>query len=388
MRALQLDVVAVDRVEVRVDRDLRVDDDRLAARQLHDEVGAQQRPFVVARARLRLEVAVVEHPRELDNALQLQLPPLAAHVRRAQRGDEAPRLRAQLLLADRHLAQPLADLRHLAGALLLELPCLRLELRQRLLDRRELRLRQLEQRRLALQQHVARRRLEPLLPLALALRLRQPFLDAPEPLAQPQPDGAAADEEPDHEEGDLSHGPTNARARVGRTRTKKNQLPRVRRPTGAECRIRRLRRATGSDGGNLAPAGNAVNKPCGAKVAKCARFCGRRPKGTSVRSRTLAGWRTSSAPAGRLRVRCPATSRGASRPRSRRRSSTRGRRASTSSPKPAPASARASRTWYRPSSPASASSSPRRRRRCRSSSCAATCPSPRAPWGARSTCRC
>src|SRR3954470_13323311 len=221
MRALQLDVLAVHRVEVRIDRHLGVDHDRLAARQLHDQIGAEQRAFVVARARLRLEVAVVEHPRELDDALELELAPLAADVRRAQCRHEAARLGTELLLPERDLAQPLADLRPRACALLLELPRLRLEPGQRLLDRGELRLRELEERGLALEEDVARRGLQPLFPLPLALRLREPLLHAPEPLVQPEPDGRAADEETDHEEGDLRHGPTNARDRVGRSRTKK-----------------------------------------------------------------------------------------------------------------------------------------------------------------------
>ena len=150
MRALEIRVVGLDRVEVALDRHLRVDDDALAARKLHDHVGPEQAALVVPLARLRAEVAVVEHPRELDDALQLHLAPAAAHVRRAQGGDEAARLRAQLLLPGRDLAQALADRRHLAGALVLELPRLGLELVQRLLDRRELRLGELEQGRLAL----------------------------------------------------------------------------------------------------------------------------------------------------------------------------------------------------------------------------------------------
>src|SRR5437763_7358789 len=53
---------------------------------------------------------------------------------------------------------------------------------------------------------------------------------------------------------------------------KKIQPPRVRRPAGAECRIRRLRRATGSDAGNLsAPAGNRQGT-CRADCCKLREF--------------------------------------------------------------------------------------------------------------------
>ena len=72
--------------------------------QLHDHVGPEQAAFVVPFARLCAEVAVVEHPCELDHALQLHLAPASAHVRRAQRGDEAAGLRAQLLLPGCDLA--------------------------------------------------------------------------------------------------------------------------------------------------------------------------------------------------------------------------------------------------------------------------------------------
>ena len=81
----------------------------LAARELHDEVGPEQAALVVALARLRAEVAVLEHPCELDDALQLHLAPAAAHVRRAQRGHEVAGLGPQALLPVRDLAEALAD---------------------------------------------------------------------------------------------------------------------------------------------------------------------------------------------------------------------------------------------------------------------------------------
>ena len=142
---------------------------------------------------------------------------------RAERRHEAARLRAQLLLPGRNLAKPLADRGHLAGALVLELLRLLLELGQRLLDRREPRLGQLEQRRLALQQRVAGRRLQPVLPLALVLLDRgQLGAGPPEPLAAPQIDAAASEREAEQEGDDRCHGPTDDRDAVGRRRTKKS----------------------------------------------------------------------------------------------------------------------------------------------------------------------
>ena len=110
-----------------LDRHLRVDDDALAARQLDDQVGAKQPAFVVALALLRAEVAVVDHPGELDDALQLHLAPAAADVRGAQRGDEAAGLGAEPLLALGDRAQLLADRGDRLQALLLERCRLHLE---------------------------------------------------------------------------------------------------------------------------------------------------------------------------------------------------------------------------------------------------------------------
>ena len=87
---LPLGVVGgLERVEVRGERRLRVHHDVLAARDAHDEVGAQ-RAVVGRGGRLRDEVAVLDHPRELDDVSQLRLAPAAAHVRRAEGVREAP----------------------------------------------------------------------------------------------------------------------------------------------------------------------------------------------------------------------------------------------------------------------------------------------------------
>src|SRR5581483_3474515 len=122
---------------------------------------------VVALALLGAEVAVLDHAGELDDALQLHLAPAAAHVRRAERGDEVARLGAKPLLPVGNCAQLLADRRDGAEPALLELARLALEALQGLLDRREARLGQLEQRRLVLREGVPGHGLEPLLPLLL-----------------------------------------------------------------------------------------------------------------------------------------------------------------------------------------------------------------------------
>src|SRR5205085_5476346 len=101
-------------------------------------------------------------------ALQLHLAPAAADVGGTERGDEAAGLGAELLLPLRHEAELLADPRDLVQPALLERLRLQLELGQGLLDRRELRVGELEQRGLAPEERVAGRRLQVLLPLALA----------------------------------------------------------------------------------------------------------------------------------------------------------------------------------------------------------------------------
>ena len=212
-------------VEVALDRHLRVDDDALAAGELHDQVGAQQAALVVAAALLGAEVAVVEHAGELDDALQLHLAPAAADVGGAQRGDEAAGLGAQLLLALGDGAQLLADAGDLVQPPVFERLRLHLELLQRLLDRRELRLGQGEQRGLALQERIAGGHLEAVFPLALALLGERqlaveggdPRLAGADRAARPEEDGATSDEQSDAEKCER-HGPTNGRDRVGRTR--------------------------------------------------------------------------------------------------------------------------------------------------------------------------
>ena len=114
--------------EVRLERHLRVDDDVLAAGEPDHDVGPQAAPLVVARRHLRLEVAVLDHPGDLDHALQLHLAPLAADVRRAERGDEV----AGALGERRDL---LLERAVVLAARLLERLRLQVDLLERLLDR-------------------------------------------------------------------------------------------------------------------------------------------------------------------------------------------------------------------------------------------------------------
>ena len=73
---------------------------------LHDEVGAETAVFR-RHVRLRLEVAVLEHPRHLDDSPELDLSPAAAHVRPVAEGaHEVPGLGAELALTSRRAGAP------------------------------------------------------------------------------------------------------------------------------------------------------------------------------------------------------------------------------------------------------------------------------------------
>jgi len=113
-------VVGAERSEVRLDRDLRVDHDALPAGELHDHVRPEETARVVALALLLVEVAVLNHPGELDDALQLHFAPTAAHVRRAQRRHEVAGLGAEPLLSFGDRLQLLANHRDGLQPLLLE----------------------------------------------------------------------------------------------------------------------------------------------------------------------------------------------------------------------------------------------------------------------------
>ncbi len=69
---------------------------------------------------LLLEVAVLHHPGQLDGPAQVQLTPLAAHVRLAQRGGQRARLAPQQVGAVAHVVDLLPQLPLPRGALLLD----------------------------------------------------------------------------------------------------------------------------------------------------------------------------------------------------------------------------------------------------------------------------
>ena len=81
----------------------------LSPGKVDDDVGPEHVAVGVRRRLLLVEVAVLDHPRHLDDAPQLDLAPAAADVRRAQRGHEVPGLRAQLLLVGPQLPHALGE---------------------------------------------------------------------------------------------------------------------------------------------------------------------------------------------------------------------------------------------------------------------------------------
>ena len=100
--------------------------------------GRRSRPSSSRLARLLDEVAVREHPRQLDHALELHLAPAAADVRRAERRDETAGLLAEALLSLRHGSSVSSIVVDGREPLLLERLCLLLEPLERLCDRLEL----------------------------------------------------------------------------------------------------------------------------------------------------------------------------------------------------------------------------------------------------------
>ena len=100
-------VVGAGEVEERRQRSLGVHRDRAAAGQRHHEVGTQ--PAVVE-AHLLGEVAVVDQPGELDRAAQVELAPLPAHLRLAQRGGQGAGLAAQRVGREAYVGHLLVQL--------------------------------------------------------------------------------------------------------------------------------------------------------------------------------------------------------------------------------------------------------------------------------------
>ena len=253
-------VLRLERVEIRGEGRLRIDDDVLAARQLDDEVGPQHAPVGIRDRRLLGEVAVREHPRELDDALELDLAPAAAHVRRAERGAEVSGLGAELLL-------PLRQRLHLLGqrpvgtlALLVEGLRLLLEDLQRRRDRVELRTGELEEGVVVPLERLGGESAERGRELLRAAALRG------NALAQDEPDGNAAQQSTDHESSD-QHGPQNVPRPSDGTSRGSGRPPR------------------GHDRGRgRAPAVTAVSAGTAVSAAGAAAACAASPSGLRPRS--------------------------------------------------------------------------------------------------------
>ena len=77
-------VLGLDRVEVRDQRGLRIDDDALAAGKPDDEIGTEAR-LLDGVCLLFDKVGVLDHPGELDDLPQLHFAPVTAHVRLTKR---------------------------------------------------------------------------------------------------------------------------------------------------------------------------------------------------------------------------------------------------------------------------------------------------------------
>ena len=126
--AVQLALVLIrclDRRQVRVERDLRVDHHQLPAGEAHEHVGAQRSLARLDRALLD-EVAVRDHPGHLDDVAKLDLPPRAAGGGPLQRGHEVAGLLAQRADALAELTHHLRELALTLSALALQAPDLAL----------------------------------------------------------------------------------------------------------------------------------------------------------------------------------------------------------------------------------------------------------------------
>ncbi len=120
-------------LEVRVERHLRIDGERLAPGKAHDHVGA---PLAGVRGdrRLQVEVDVTRQPGRLDDPPQLRLAPDPARRIRAEGSGERLRRRAQRLIRRLRLAQLFREGAELGLAVAFEGGHLLLHRLQRLLD--------------------------------------------------------------------------------------------------------------------------------------------------------------------------------------------------------------------------------------------------------------
>ncbi len=127
-------VVRFERLDERHERHLGVHDHAASAREVDHHVGPEVLALVLD-VLLFGEIHVVHHARELDHAAQLDLAPVAADVRAAQRIDEVGGLLVELVGSGDHLQNLLAQRRLPLRPRLLRLGGLPLDLVQGLRHR-------------------------------------------------------------------------------------------------------------------------------------------------------------------------------------------------------------------------------------------------------------
>src|SRR6266567_2278056 len=122
------------RVEVGGQRRLRVDDHRFVAGEPNNQVRPE--PTVVRLDSLLLEeIAVLDHARELDHALELHFAPLTPDLRGAQRAYKCLRLSSELLLDGAHQPKVLVESRVARNPLSVDRVQRLIDSRQSLVDR-------------------------------------------------------------------------------------------------------------------------------------------------------------------------------------------------------------------------------------------------------------
>jgi len=122
-------------VQVGREWNLRVDEDELVVAKHHLQIRPHLRVASGGLAGLLEKVAVVEHAGDLDDALELQLTPSAAHLWTTQRGGQGAGFSPQVLARGHHGIDLLAQAGAQLAALLLDLDDPLVELQQALLDR-------------------------------------------------------------------------------------------------------------------------------------------------------------------------------------------------------------------------------------------------------------
>ena len=127
----------LERLQIGIERRLRVDDHVLAAGQPDDDIGPHAAIVAVGDGVLLLEVAVLDHPGQLDDALELELAPAAANARALERVHELAGLVAQVLAGRVERRNPLHQLRAGLDAAPLGFLDFAIDLAERLRHRRE-----------------------------------------------------------------------------------------------------------------------------------------------------------------------------------------------------------------------------------------------------------